>query len=80
MYFTEMEDEEGDFIFLDQQQAFDKAEWGSIDLCLEKKNSLGKIKEWVQMLLKNAKTCIQTNGFTSRSVCILLAQSVKGAQ
>jgi hypothetical protein len=26
--YTEMEDEEGTIIFLDQQKAFDRAEWG----------------------------------------------------
>jgi hypothetical protein len=31
--YTEMEDEEGAIIFLDQQQAFDRVEWGWIDLC-----------------------------------------------
>jgi hypothetical protein len=33
--YTEIEDEEGAIIFLDQQKAFDRAEWEWIDFCLE---------------------------------------------
>jgi hypothetical protein len=34
--YTEMEDEEGAIIFLDQQKAFGRVDWGWIDLCFEK--------------------------------------------
>jgi hypothetical protein len=68
--YTEMEDEEGAIIFLDQQKAFDRVEWGWIDLCFEKFGFSDCFRGWVKMLFKNAKTSIQTNGFVSRFVNI----------
>ena len=68
--YTDIEDEEGAIIFLDQQKAFDRAEWEWIDLCLEKFGFGKKFRGWVKMLCKFAKTCVQTNGFTSRFVTI----------
>ena len=40
--YTEIEDEEGAIIFLDQQKAFDRAEWEWIDFCLENVDQRGK--------------------------------------
>jgi hypothetical protein len=40
--YTEIEDEEGAIIFLDQQKAFDRAEWEWIDFCLENVVQRGK--------------------------------------
>ena len=60
-----MEDEEGAIIFLDQQKAFDRVEWGWIDFCFS-----DCFRGWVKLLFKNAKTIIQTNGFVSRFVNI----------
>jgi hypothetical protein len=51
--------------FLDQQKAFDRVEWGWIDLCFEKFGFSDCFRGWVKMLFKNAKTSIQTNGFVS---------------
>ena len=68
--YAEMEDEEEAIIFLDQQKAFDRAEWGWIDLCFEKFGFSDCFRDWVKMLFKNAKTSIQTNGFVSRFVNI----------
>ena len=65
-----MEDEEGAIIFLDQQKAFDRVEWGWIDLCFDKFGFSDCFRGWVKMLFKNAKTSIQTNGFVSRFVNI----------
>mgnify|MGYP003875055635 CR=1 FL=1 len=45
---------------MDQQKAFDRAEWEWIDFCLLK-FGFGE-----KLLFINAKTCIHTNGFTSR--------------
>jgi hypothetical protein len=42
MDYTEIEDEEGAIIFLDQQKAFDRAEWEWIDFCLENVVQRGK--------------------------------------
>jgi hypothetical protein len=53
-------------IFLDQQKAFDRVEWGWVDHVLSKFNFGEKFKEWVQMLFKYAQTCIKTNGFVSK--------------
>ena len=68
--YTEIEDEEGAIIFLDQQKAFDRAEWEWIDFCLDKFGFGTVFREWVQMLFKETKTCIHTNGFTLRYVSI----------
>ena len=68
--FCELEDEEGAILFLDQQKAFDRAEWEWIDFCLLKFGFGEKFRSWVKMLFINAKTCIHTNGFTSRFVGI----------
>jgi hypothetical protein len=54
------EDEEGAIIFLDQQKAFDRVEWGWIDLCFEKFGFSDCFGGWVKMLSKNAKASIQT--------------------
>lgn len=34
--YTDMTNEEGAIIFLDQQKAFDRTEWSWVDLCLQK--------------------------------------------
>ena len=60
------EDEEGMIIFLDQQKAFDRVEWGWVDFVLSAFNFGNKFRGWVQMLVKNAVTCIKTNGFVSK--------------
>ena len=77
--YTEIEDEEGAIIFLDQQKTFDRAEWEWIDFCLEKFGFGTVFREWVQMLFKETKTCIHTNGFTLRYVSITRS-NVKGVQ
>jgi hypothetical protein len=41
-------------IFLDQQKAFDRVEWGWVDHVLSKFNVGEKCREWVQMLFKYA--------------------------
>ncbi len=65
-----MEDQEGVIIFLDQQKAFDRVEWGWIDLCMKKFGFGKKFISWVFMLFKSAKTCIQTNGYVSKYIGI----------
>jgi hypothetical protein len=77
--YTEMEDEEGAIIFLDQQKAFDRVEWGWIDLCFEKYGFSDCFGGWVKMLFKNAKTSIQTKDLYPASSTFHV-QSVKDAQ
>ena len=74
-----MEDEEGEIIFLDQQKAIDRAEWGWIDLCFEKFGFSDCFRGWVKMLFKNAKTSIQTNDLHPASSTFHV-QSFKDAQ
>jgi hypothetical protein len=57
------EDEEGVIIFVDQQKAFDRMEWGWLNYDMECFNFGLKFREWVYMLFKKGKTCIKTNGF-----------------
>lgn len=64
-YFEETDDE-GIIVFLDQQKAFDRVEWGWINDCLKAFNFGDKFCDWIQMLLKHSKTCIKTNGFVSK--------------
>jgi hypothetical protein len=64
--YTDREDEEGILIFLDQQKAFDRVEWGWVDHVLSTFNFGEQFWEWVQMLFKYSQTYIKTNGFVSR--------------
>ena len=68
--YVDMTDDEGAIIFLDQQKAFDRSEWGWVDLCMDHFNFGQKFRDWISMLFKYAKTCIQTNGFTSKFMTI----------
>jgi hypothetical protein len=64
--YVDEENEEGVIVFLDQQQAFDRVEWGWIDFVLEAFNFGEKFRGWIQMLVKSAATSIKTNGFVSK--------------
>ena len=59
---TDEEDMGGAIIFLDQQKAFDRVEWGYVNACLEKFGFGNTFCKRFQMLYKNAKSCINTNG------------------
>ena len=59
-------DEEGIIVFLDQQKASDRVEWGWVDVVL-KAFHFGEIfRRWIKMLVKNDTTSIKTNGFVSK--------------
>ena len=56
---------DGAIIFLDQQKAFDRVEWGRLNECLE---TFGFGKGFcanVSMLYHSASSCINTNGYLS---------------
>ena len=63
--YTDREDDDGIIIFLDQQKAFDRVEWGWVDHVLSKYKFGEQFREWVQMFFKYAQTCIKT-GFVSK--------------
>ena len=63
--YCDIENQEGSMIFLDQQKAFDRIEWGWVMKCLHDFKFGNIFCNWINMLLINSKTCIQTNGFTS---------------
>ena len=50
--FVDNEDEEGVIIFVDQQKAFDRMEWGWLNYVMECFNFGLKFREWVYMLFK----------------------------
>ena len=52
-------------IFLDYEKAFDRVEWSWTLNCLRKFNFGNKFISWINMIFKNAKTSILTNGFRS---------------
>ena len=52
-------------IFLDYQKAFDCVEWPWALNCLKRFNFGSKFIGWINMIYKNAKTCMLTNGFRS---------------
>ena len=64
--FVDNEDEEGVIIFVDQQEAFDRMEWGWLNYAIDFLNFGLIFLEWVYMLFKRGKTCIKSNGFISK--------------
>ena len=52
-------------IFLDYQKAFDRVEWAWALKVLEQFNFGPKFIQWINMIYKNAKTCLLTNGYRS---------------
>ena len=56
--YLDEEDEEGIIVFLDQQKAFDRVEWGLVDFVLKAFNFCETIRGWIQMLVKSATTSI----------------------
>jgi hypothetical protein len=53
--FVDNEDQEGVIIFVDQQKAFDRMEWGLLNYVMEYFNFGLKFREWVYMLFKREK-------------------------
>ena len=66
IHYTDEENLEGAIIFLDQQKAFDRVEWGWVDACFEYFNFGENFRKWIKMLTLNAKTSIITNGYLSK--------------
>ena len=59
-------DEEGAIIFLDQEKAFDRVEWGYLGSCLERFGFGRKFQNMIAMLYKYGKSCINTNGYLTK--------------
>ena len=58
--FVNNEDEEGVIIFVDQEKAFDRMEWGWLNYVMDFFFNFGLIfREWIYMLFKRGKTCIK---------------------
>ena len=53
--FVDNEDEEGVIIFVDQQKAFDRMEWGWLNYVMECFDFGLKFREWVYMLFTREK-------------------------
>ena len=64
--FSEVNNNPGAIIFLDQQKAYDRVEWGYLELCLKKFGFGPKFIKWILMLYKCGQSCVQTNGFLSQ--------------
>lgn len=59
------ENQPGAIIFLDQQKAYDRIEWGYLEICLKKFGFGPKFTKWILMLYKGGQSCMLTNGFLS---------------
>ena len=63
--YTDQNQIDSAIIFLDYEKAFDRVEWSWTLNCLKKFNFGTKFIAWVDMIFKEAKTSILTNGFRS---------------
>ena len=63
--FADLDNKPGAIIFLDQQKAYDRVEWGYLKLCLEAFGFGPKFTNWILMLYSGGSSCILTNGFLS---------------
>ena len=64
--YIESNDSKGAIIFLDQEKAFDRVEWGYLKLCMQKFGFGQNFTDSLLMLYKNGISCINTNGFLSK--------------
>ena len=55
-----LDEDEGLVVFVDQQNAFDRAELEWVDLVLKTFNFDEQFRGWIQMLVKGATTSIKT--------------------
>jgi hypothetical protein len=76
--YVDKENEEGIIVFLDQQKAFDRVEWGLVDFVLKAFNFGEKHRGWIQMLDKNVTTSIKTNGLMFQNISPYLAHVDRG--
>ena len=63
--YTDQNNMNSAIIFPDYEKAFDQVEWSWTLNCLRKFNFGDKFISWVNMIFKDAKTSILTNGFRS---------------
>ena len=59
--YVDEEDQEEIIVFVDQEKAYDRVEWDWVNYVLKGFNFGFKFGGGIQMLFKNAKTCIKTN-------------------
>ena len=57
----------GAIVYVDQSKAFDRVEWGWLYMVMEKYGFHIKFINWIKMLYKNARSCVLTNGYLSRT-------------
>ncbi len=64
--YTNFENQGAGIIFLDQEKAFDRVERTWISKVLDKFNFGPNFIKWINILYKDTKSCILTNGYQSR--------------
>ena len=65
--YAEKEKNDGAFIFLDQEEAFDRIEWGYLEVCLKKFGFGKRFINHLWMLYRHGKSAINVNGFITRT-------------
>ena len=65
IHYSDQKEQNAAIIFLDYEKAFDRVEWSWTLQCLKQFNFGNKFISWIDMVFKNAKTSILTNGFRS---------------
>ena len=65
IFYTDQNQINSAIIFLDYEKDFDRVEWSWTLKCLKQFNFVETFISWIDMVFKNAKTSILTNGFRS---------------
>ena len=65
IFYSDKQEFNSAIIFLDYEKAFDRVEWSWVLKCLSQFNFGGKFISWIDMVFRDAKTSILTNGYRS---------------